>query len=56
MKHYNPDHLKSNYQENYIKLDAPNVNKSYSMEYPPRKSLPFIDETEYKKNYQNVET
>lgn len=42
-KHFNPDHLRSNYQENYVKVESPNVNKPYSREYPPRKSMPFID-------------
>lgn len=52
MKHYNPDQLKSNYQDTYIRKELPQgANEPYQAEPSPRRSIQFNDETEYKKNY-----
>jgi hypothetical protein len=44
IKHYNPDQLKSNYQENYIKKDLPQThNDGFMPDMPPKRHVPFMD-------------
>lgn len=46
MRHYNPDQMKSNYQETYVEKKMPtNPNEPYMPESSPRRYGSFSDET-----------